>query len=407
VVLYLDLDKFNLINESCGHAAGDALLHQTATLLRGVVRKHDVVARVGGDEFAIVLEHCSAKQAEGIAGTLIDALGAQRFRWDDKSFAGSVSIGLLALVSADVTVAGAMNAAAAACAAAKAHGGGRVYQFDADDAELTSYRQQVDSVAVIQRALDCDRFELHAQPIRALRAREVEPARRLEILLRMRDEHGTMISPALFLPAAERFGLAQRLDRWVIEHTCAWFALRPEAMDAIDSCAINLSGQSLTDPALAEFISSTFARHLLEPTKFCFEITETAAIACIAQARQLIESLRRRGFRFALDDFGSGLSSFGYLKALPVDVLKIDGVFIRHIATDPLDEAMVRAIAEVAHIMDKTTIAEFVESEAQVATLSRLGIDSLQGYLIGQPQPLANVIEALVGRRARTLRLVG
>jgi len=216
-----------------------------------------------------------------------------------------------------------------------------------------------------------------------------------------------MISPALFLPAAERFGLAPRLDRWVIEHTCAWFALRREAADAFESCAINLSGQSLTDPTLAEFIASTFARHALDPARFCFEITETAAIAGITQARQLIESLRRRGFRFALDDFGSGLSSFGYLKALPVDVLKIDGVFIRHIAADALDEAMVRAIAEVARIMDKTTVAEFVESDAQVAILNRLGIDYLQGYLIGQPQPLSDVIAATAGRRAQALRLAG
>ncbi len=397
-VLYLDLDSFKLINDACGHEAGDAMLRQVAGVLREHVRKHDAVARLGADEFAVLLEHCTRAQAAAIADKLCKAIEAHRFAWEDKFFNAGVSIGLVALLCPDSSAASVMKAADAACYAAKEMGRGRVYQFDPDDAELNRLRQQVDSVAVINRALEHDRFELHAQPIRATRSRPDAPPTHLEVLVRMRDDRGAMISPGLFLPAAERFGLAPRIDRWVIRHTCAWFASHRDCLDLIESCSINISGQSLADQELRSFIEQQFTAHHLPPAKFCFEITETAAIASIAHAQQFVGELKQRGFRFALDDFGSGLSSFAYLKALPVDVIKIDGIFVRNIAVDRLDEAMVRSIAEVARIMDKVTVAEFVEGPQQAEVLTRLGIDYLQGYGIGKPVPLAALFDEL--RRA-------
>lgn len=407
-VLYVDLDTFKVINDACGHAAGDAMLRQVASLLRDHVRKHDAVARLGSDEFAILLEHCTRVQAAAIAEKLCKAIEAHRFACEDKFFNVGASIGLVALVSPDSSPASVMKAADAACYAAKEMGRGRVYQFDPDDAELNRHRQQVDSVAVINRALEHDRFELHAQPIRAAQSAPDAPPTHLEILVRMRDERGAMISPGLFLPAAERFGLAPRIDRWVIRNTCAWFAAHRDCLARIESCSINLSGQSMADPDLARFIETEFSRHRLPPSSFCFEITETAAIASIAQAQAFVAGLRERGFHFALDDFGSGLSSFAYLKALPVDVLKIDGIFVRNIAVDRLDEAMVRSIAEVARIMDKVTVAEFVETPQQAEVLTRVGIDYLQGYGIGKPQPLAELFAELAPPKlAPVVRLAG
>lgn len=394
-VLYLDLDSFKVINDACGHEAGDAMLRGVAGVLRDHVRKHDAVARLGGDEFAILLEHCTRAQASAIADKLCKSIEAHRFAWEDKFFNAGVSIGLVALLSPDSTAASVMKAADAACYAAKEMGRGRVYQFDPDDAELNRHRQQVDSVAVINRALENDRFELHAQPIRATRSRPEQPPTHMEILVRMRDDRGAMISPGLFLPAAERFGLAPRIDRWVIRHTCEWFAAHRDCLALIESCSINISGQSLADQELKSFIEQQFQSHHLPPAKFCFEITETAAIASITHAQEFVGALKQRGFRFALDDFGSGLSSFAYLKALPVDVVKIDGIFVRNIALDRLDEAMVRSIAEVARIMDKITVAEFVEGPQQAEVLTRLGIDYLQGYGIGKPVPLAELFEEL------------
>ena len=394
-MLYLDLDAFKVINDACGHEAGDAMLRQVAGVLRDHVRKHDAVARLGGDEFTVLLEHCTRAQAAAIADKLCAAIEAHRFAWEDKFFNTGVSIGLVALLSPDSSAASVMKAADAACYAAKEMGRGRVYQFDPDDAELNRHRQQVDSVAVINRALEHDRFELHAQPIRATRSPAEAPPTHMEVLVRMRDDRGAMIAPGLFLPAAERFGLAPRIDRWVIRHTCEWFASHRDCLALIELCSINISGQSLADQQLQAFIEQQFTAHKLSPAKFCFEITETAAIASITHAQQFITGLKQRGFRFALDDFGSGLSSFAYLKALPVDIVKIDGIFVRNIALDRLDEAMVRSIAEVARIMDKTTVAEFVEGPQQAEVLTRLGIDYLQGYGIGKPVPLAELFDEL------------
>ena len=274
------------------------------------------------------------------------------------SFNVGVSIGLVALVSPHSTAAGVMKAADATCYAAKKLGRGRVNQFDPDDADLNRHRQQVDSVAVIYRTLERSRFELHAQAMRAARSSADEAPSHLEILVRMRDDRGATIASGLLLPAAERYGLAPRIDRWVIKHTCQWFGA-----------------------------------HQLSATKFCFEITETAAIASITSAQKFIGELQQRGFSFAVDDFGSGLSSFAYLKTLPVDVIKTDGILVRNIAVDRLDEAMVRSIAEVARIMDKVTLAAFVEGPQQAEVLTRLGIDYLQSYGIGKSVPSGELSE--------------
>ena len=398
-LLYVDLDNFKLINDSCGHVAGDALLQQIGGLLRNQVRKHDSVARIGGDEFAVLLEYCPLGASGAIADNICKAVAALRFTWDSKVFIVGASIGLVWMTSPDAAVASLFRAADAACYAAKEAGRGRVYQFDPADAELTRHRQQIDSVAFINRALECDLFEIHAQPIQATRRHGDGASSHIEILLRLRDNHGATIAPGLFLPAAERFGLVSKIDRWVIRNTCAAFGRQRGWLDMLELCSINISGQSLSDPNLQQFIEAQFAHHALPPNRFCFEITETAAIARIDLAQQFVVGLQRCGFRFALDDFGSGLSSFGYLKTLPFDMIKIDGIFIRNIVNDQVDEAMVRSIIEVARIMDKVTVAEFVETAAQAAMLTRLGIDFMQGYLIGRPLPIGELFDKFARTR--------
>jgi len=389
-LLHLNIDKFKLVNDTGGRDAGDALLREVGGLLRKALRRHDVVARLGGDEFAVILEHCQRDQVQIIADKLGRLLAGHRFAWHGQVINPGCSIGIVYLDRDVGDVGGALQAGEAACEAARARGGHRSVVFAADDADLSRHRLQVDSVAAITRALEHDGLELHAQ---AIRPAQGEAGLHFEVLVRMRDESGATISPGVFLPAAERYGLAPRIDRWVIEHVCALFAARPAALERLELCSINLSGQSLTDPELAGFIDAAFRARGLPPARFCFEITETAVIAGIDQARRFIDVLHGRGFRFALDDFGSGLSSFGYLKALPVDILKIDGVFVRNLAVDAADEAMVRAISEVAHLLGKVTVAEFVESAEQMARLAQIGVDYLQGYHVGRPRPLAEILD--------------
>ncbi len=389
-LMYLDLDQFKVINDTCGHVAGDELLRRVTDVLRSVVRDSDTVARLGGDEFGILLEYCPADKAVGLANRLREGLYAFRFVWDDKAFNISVSIGLVPVNHQSETLEQVLSAADSACYAAKEAGRNRVRVYQADDAELARRKGEMQWVSRITQALEQDLFSLYFQDIRALNPTRGQ-GRHCEILLRMHDLQGTMIPPGAFLPAAERYNLILTLDRWVVSHVLDWFSDHPQQLDKLRLCAINLSGHSFGDEEFLEFVAENFARSVVPPAKICFEITETAAISHMAKAVQFINRLKAIGCRFALDDFGAGMSSFAYLKTLPVDFLKIDGSFVKGIVTGPIDLAMLKSINEIGQVMGMKTVAEFVENDAIVARLREVGVDYAQGYGIARPRPLAEM----------------
>ncbi|MCC7412898.1 MAG: EAL domain-containing protein [Gammaproteobacteria bacterium] len=393
---YIDLDQFKVVNDTCGHVAGDELLRQLTQLLQRRVRGRDTLARLGGDEFGVLMENCTISHATQVAEQLLDSIREFRFAWQDKTFHVAASIGLVAITSASTAVERLLAMADEACYAAKDLGRSRVHVYHESDQELARRHGEMLWVARINSALAENRLQLAWQRIAPLAA--VTDGARLcgELLVRMRDESGTVIGPGAFLPAAERFGISPRLDLWVVRTAFEWLAARPTLQARLDFLSINLSALSLGDPPLHDYILTFFERRPDLASCFCFEITETAAIANFATALQFINSLQQFGCRFALDDFGSGLSSFAYLKTLPVDLLKIDGSFVRTIASDPIDLAMVRSINEIGHVMGKITVAEFVEDADVLTQLRTLGVDYGQGYGIARPQPLAT-LEAAAG----------
>lgn len=385
VLLFMDLDQFKVVNDTCGHAAGDRLLRQIAGLLRAHIRRSDCLARIGGDEFALLLTHCPRDRAEEIATALLGAIEDERFVWNDKVFTVGMSIGLVELSPAFDDVMAVLRAADSACYGAKIKGKGRVQVYHADDTTLKASATLMDCTVRITRALDDGRFVLHYQPYRPLGDNH-DGREHGEVLLRMIDEENRIVPPSSFIPAAERFDLMARVDQWVIAEAFAQYSrLTPLRRQA---WSINLSGQSLSQDALFDHIVGQADLCGVPPESICFEVTETAAINNLAHARALISALRQKGFRFALDDFGSGLCSFAYLKQLPIDYLKIDGSFVRGLSSDPLDRALVSAAHEIASILGIRTIAEFAESEAIVRELQAIGIDYAQGYAIARPIPL-------------------
>ena len=387
---YLDLDQFKVINDTCGHAAGDELLRQLGALLRETIRERDTLARLGGDEFGILMEHCSLKQARRVADAVREMISEYLFVWEGKNFRIGVSIGLVPINEASVSIADVLSAADSACYAAKDKGRNRIHMYDVKDVELARRHGEMQWVARIQRALEEDRFQLYYQPIVPVQT-SGKSGEHYELLVRMEDEHGGIILPGAFLPAAEHYNLAVELDRWVIGHALRWFAVHPEHLERLDLCGINLSGHSLGNEEFLKFVIRQFDDTNIQPQKLCFEVTETAAIANLSSATHFIRVLKERGCQFSLDDFGSGLSSFAYLKHLPVDFLKIDGLFVKDIVDDPIDLAMVKSINDIGHAMGKKTIAEFVENRAilQKLRLREIGVDFAQGYGIGRPRPMA------------------
>jgi diguanylate cyclase (GGDEF)-like protein/PAS domain S-box-containing protein len=376
-LMYLDLDHFKVVNDSCGHAAGDALLRQLGDLLRSAVPEGATVARLGGDEFGVLVPEAADPAA--VAETLRDAVARSRFHWEGRVFRLGVSIGR-APVTRGASVAELLAAADTACFAAKDAGRDRIHAGGPDDAESRRRRGELGWVARLQAALDADRLVLWRQEIRAFDG----SASHHELLLRLLDEQGRLIPPDLFVPAAERHGLMGALDRWVVEHAFAWLAAAPDA----GVHAINLSGQTLSDPGFLPWVEAAFQRHALAPARVCFEVTETAAIAQLAPALSLMQALRAQGCRFALDDFGAGMASFAYLRRLPVDLLKIDGSFVRRVHEDALDRELVRAANGLGHLLGMRTVAEYAEDATIIATLRELGVDYAQGYGIGHPAPL-------------------
>jgi len=387
VLCYLDLDQFKIVNDTCGHMAGDELLRQLSALLRARVRESDLLARLGGDEFGILCFDCDLAAAIVMAEQLREMVDDFRFGWEGRIFSLGVSIGLVAFEGGrTTTLSDVLSAADAACYAAKEAGRNRLHVYQPDDRQLLDRHGELQWVPRLQAALDQDRLRLFAQAIAAVD--EPTAVHHYEILVRL-DEQGRLYSPGSFMPAAERYNLIVRVDRWVVRNTLAWLSDRYRHRSTpADTWSINLSGASLSDERFCEELPQWVERAALPPRTLCFEITESAAIARLSSVTQLIRRLQRSGCRFALDDFGAGLSSFAYLKQLPVDYLKIDGAFIRDIDSDPINRAMVEAINTVGHTMGLQTIAEFVETPGVMAQLALLGVDFAQGFLIDRPQPL-------------------
>ncbi len=389
-LLYLDLDQFKIVNDSCGHSAGDALLGQLGALLKSKIRWRDTLARLGGDEFGVLLESCTLEEAMNTAETLRMAISEYKFLWDERSFRLGVSIGVVPITAENEDVAGLLTAADSACAAAKEAGRNRIHSFQENDIDLMRRRREMQWAARINNALEESRFELFRQSIQPLQAEE--QGSHYEILLRMRDENGSIISPGLFIEAAERYSITPNIDRWVIRSAFRWLVSEADERERLSLCSINLSGQSLGDEKFLPFVVDQFRMSGIDATKICFEITETAAIASYSQANRFINALKELGCKFALDDFGTGLSSFGYLKHFPVDYLKIDGSFVKEILHDPIDREMVRSINEIGHLTGKKTIAEFAENEEIITMLRGMGIDYAQGYGVSEPKRVTRAV---------------
>jgi diguanylate cyclase (GGDEF)-like protein/PAS domain S-box-containing protein len=380
----LDLDQFKIVNDTCGHSAGDALLGQVGALLKSKVRWRDTLARLGGDEFGILLESCSLDEAMRTAEALREAVRNFKFTWEERTFRLGASIGVVPISADNADVASVLSAADSACQAAKEAGRNRVHSFEENDIDLMRRRREMQWAARINNALEEGRFELFRQSILPLQQPEV--GAHYELLLRMRDESGKIVAPDNFMGAAERYGITPNIDRWVIENAFRWLVSEADEREKLAMCSINLSGQSLGDDKFLPYVIDQFHRSGLDASKICFEITETAAIASFSQANRFIQALKELGCKFALDDFGTGLSSFGYLKHFPVDYLKIDGSFVKEILHDPIDREMVRSINEIGHLTGKQTIAEFAENLEIINMLRSLGVDYAQGYGVSQPQ---------------------
>jgi diguanylate cyclase (GGDEF)-like protein/PAS domain S-box-containing protein len=392
-VLYVDLDEFKVVNDTGGHAAGDELLRQVSALLRPRLREGDTLARLGGDEFGVLLEHCAPGPALVIADALRSTIEEFHFQWKERSFKISASVGVVDISGGPQTLAAVLSAADAACYMAKEKGRNRVQVYSPESNEVTLRKGEMEWVNRIHRALADDQFVLYAQPAESTHG----PGAALpysEILLRLRDENGALVPPTSFIPAAERYHLMPAIDRWVISTGFAMLARHvAAAADAatLGVYAINVSGASLGDDDFLDFVQAQFVRHAVPYENVCFEITETTAVASLSKATEFMAALRGLGCRFALDDFGVGVSSFTYLKHLPVDYLKIDGSFVRDMLQDPVNEAMVEAIHRIGHIMGKKTIAESVENRAALKSLRAIGVDYAQGFAIARPAPFGHL----------------
>ncbi|MHB8742848.1 MAG: EAL domain-containing protein [Sulfuricaulis sp.] len=395
-LLYLDLDQFKIVNDTCGHIAGDELLKQLANHMQKEIRASDVLARLGGDEFGVVLEDCSVSKAQELAELLRQSVKDFRFLWESRTFEIGVSIGLVPILHDSGGLTEVLSAADSACYVAKDHGRNRIHLYQPGDRALAQRRGEMQWVHRLRQGLENNSFDLYCQAIVPLAADALSSGRFYEILVRVQDED--LVLPAAFIPAAERYHLMPSIDRWIIRTVFSMLEkdqLRPGNADEYGETrfAINLSGQSLGDEKFLEFVMQQFAQHRVNPESICFEITETAAIANLARARDFITRFKHMGCRFALDDFGSGLSSFGYLKSLSVDYLKIAGGFIEGMVEDPVDQAMVAAINQIGHVMGLITIAESAENPPILNQLREMGVDYAQGVGIDTPKPLHQVLQ--------------
>jgi diguanylate cyclase (GGDEF)-like protein len=394
IFCYLDLDQFKLVNDTCGHSAGDELLKQVSVLLANKMRDRDTLARLGGDEFGLLLENCSLADANQINNALLKIIRDYRFIHDDKIFNIGVSIGLVVINRGFENVSEIIHAADSACYSAKSAGRNQSFLFNAGDIEVVQHRSAVESISDITDEIDDEQFMLYCQPIVPLTSQITEIIH-YEILLRKIDLDGKIILPTTFIPSAERYHLMPNIDRWVIKNV---FLAYRKLMDInAEKCnyvfSINLSGTSLGDKSLLGFIQDMFVKYSIPPESICFEITETAAIVNLKNTILLFSALRKLGCSFALDDFGSGMSSFTYLKNFDVDYLKIDGTFVKEMHINKIDHAMVRSIHSVAEAMNIKTVAEFVENEDILRELKNIGVHYGQGLYLGAPVTVKGLIE--------------
>ncbi len=400
VLCYLDLDHFKVINETCGHDVGDQLLLKVSRLLSRHVRECDELARLGGDEFAILFRGCPLVDARRRADEICHALASDRFETADQSFRVTTSIGVVDLTRTEGTQQQLLSFADSACFTAKDKGRNRIVLYQADDEEIVRRQDEMAWVSKLQSAVDYDQFELFCQPIRGLTR---DRGRAMEVLLRLPDDdHLSFVRPDEFLRAAENYQLAVRIDSWVCDQVLRFFESNPHAATDLDMCCINLSSQSLTDVEFRARLERRLGPSNPLAKKLCFEITETGVIANLEVATQFISAIKALGCRFALDDFGSGVSSFAYLKSLAVDVVKIDGMFVRNMADDPIDRALVASINDIAHAMNKLTVAEYVEDQDAVKRLREMGVDYAQGFYLAEPRPMGEFFAPPVARNAQT-----
>ncbi len=389
-ICYMDLDQFKVVNDTCGHIAGDELLRQLSLVLQNTIRHRDTLARLGGDEFGVLIEHCTLEQAKRVTNSLQQAVHDFHFSWEGHNFRVGVSMGLVAITEDISSMNELMKRADAACYMAKDLGRNRIHIYRGEDVSLAQRHGEMQWVTRLHKALEENRFCLYAQSIVPL---DGSKEMHFELLIRMMDEDGKLIPPGAFLPAAERYNLIVQLDSWVIKKAFSLLAQNLAFQEHLHFVSINISGQSLADDIYQDFVICQLEASGISPDKICFEITETAAISNLGRANAFITQMSDLGCRFALDDFGSGLSSFAYLKNLPVDYLKIDGMFVKDIIEDPIDHAMVKSINQIGQVMGMRTIAEFVENNTIKGMLKEIGVNYAQGYGISKPLPFEEILD--------------
>ncbi|MGH1441822.1 MAG: putative bifunctional diguanylate cyclase/phosphodiesterase [Cellvibrionaceae bacterium] len=389
VLVFMDLDRFKIVNDTCGHVAGDELLQQIASMFQNIFSKRDILGRMGGDEFAAIMSHCTVEQSLRVTQRIHEEFEAFRFVWDGKTFSVGVSAGIASIDNHSESVSGLLQNVDGACYIAKQTGRNKTHIFSEKDEDFSQRQGEMRWIGRITEAFENDDFVLYAQSILPLQS---DQGAFYELLLRMEDG-ADVIAPGLFLPAAERYDLSIKIDRWVLRQALEWIASCPPVLEKTKHVFINLSGKTIGNKSFQRYTMTLLKEYDVQPEKICFEITETTAIANLAEAIDFIKDLKELGCFFALDDFGSGVSSFGYLKNLPVDYLKIDGMFIRDMYVNEVNLAMVKSINDISHVMGKKTIAEFVEDDRTFGMLRNIGIDYAQGYGIDYPMPLGSIGE--------------
>jgi diguanylate cyclase (GGDEF)-like protein len=382
----LDLDRFKIVNDTCGHFAGDQLLKQLSQVMKEKIRKSDVCARLGGDEFGIILLNCPFEKAEEVALSICQAVQQHHFSWMERTYTVGVSIGLVPIQSSSAQINTLINIADEACYIAKEKGGNTIHSSSSSELDFSSLNTERRLALLLNNAFQKNEFFLHAQSIVPLQAPEKE--KRYEILLRIFDEERNILTPSVFLSAATRYKMMPSIDRSIIRSYFAYHYEHYHAKKEKAHCNINLSGASLNDHFFQDFLISLAKEFEIDPEYICFEITETIAIDNFNLTIEFLKKMKTLGFKFALDDFGSGMSSFSYLRLLPVDYVKIDGSFIKNIAADTIDHSIVESIHNVAHLMHIATIAECVETEGVFQKLKTIGIDYAQGFFIEKPSRL-------------------
>lgn len=389
VLCELNIDQFRVINDTCGNVAGDSLIQEVTRMLKQRVRKADKLIRLGGDNFGILLTECSTKEAEKVSLDLLNLFRDYRFEWQGKKYGIRLRMGIAPFNKKIVDSSQVFSMADIACDTARQKSGSRIHIYSIDDEISRKTYEEMQLAARLNDALDKNQFVLYWQPIVAVS--DVSNRIHYEVLIRMLDESGNIIPPGMFLPPAEKYGMSVGIDQWVVNTIFSFCKANPGIMENLSMCAINLSGQSIGNEDLLNTIISNIKKRVIQPNKVCFEITETAVVTNLLEATRFIETLKQYDCKFSLDDFGTGMSSFSYLKSMPVDYLKIDGSFVKNIDSDPIDFSLVKSINEIGHVMGKKTIAEFVENDAILARLSNIGVDYAQGYGIGKPEPIKAV----------------